>query len=55
VLRGIQTLVIAQDQDPAGIAAAATCAHRWAAADKDVLVSRQTHNDLNDVLQEVTI
>lgn len=55
VLRGIQTLVIGQDQDPAGIAAATTCAQRWAAAGKEVLVSRQTQNDLNDVLKGATV
>jgi hypothetical protein len=52
VLAGIQTLVIAQDQDAAGIAAATTCATRWAAADKEVLVTQQDQNDLNDSLME---
>ena len=53
VLRGITTLVVAQDQDPAGIAAASSCAHRYAAAGCDVRVTRQAVNDLNDVLTEV--
>lgn len=52
LLAGIQTLVIAQDQDAAGIAAATTCASRWAAADKEVYVTQQAQNDLNDSLME---
>lgn len=52
VLNGIQTLVIAQDKDPAGIAAASTCAARWAGAGKTVYVTNQTQNDLNDVVME---
>lgn len=51
VLRGIRTLVISQDQDPAGMSAASICARRWAEQDKEVFVTRQTENDLNDVLQ----
>ena len=54
VLGGIGTLVIAQDQDPAGMSAAAICARRWAEADKEVFVTRQAANDLNDVLHEVS-
>lgn len=53
VLPGIETLVIAQDQDPAGMSAASICARRWADADKEVLVTRQAANDLNDVLMEL--
>lgn len=53
VLPGIETLVIAQDQDPAGMSAASICARRWAEADKEVLVTRQAANDLNDVVMEV--
>lgn len=53
VLAGIESLVIAQDQDPAGIAAATACASRWADAGKEVWVTRQSANDLNDALQEV--
>jgi len=52
VLNGITTLVIAQDKDPAGIAAASICARRWAAAGRYVRVTRQTANDLNDSLAE---
>lgn len=51
VLRGIQTLVIAVDNDPAGIAAATACADRWADADKTVLLTAQPENDLNDSLK----
>lgn len=53
VLAGIGTLVIAQDQDPAGTSAASICARRWAEAGREVLVTRQAANDLNDVLKEV--
>jgi putative DNA primase/helicase len=53
VLGGITTLVIAQDQDPAGKAAASICARRWAEEDRQVLVTRQGANDLNDVLMQV--
>lgn len=48
VLRGIRTLYISQDQDAAGIAAATTCASRWASAGKEVFVTQQSRNDLND-------
>ena len=54
VLDGIRTLVIAQDQDPAGIAAAMTCAARWVAAGREVFATRQAANDLNDVVKEET-
>ena len=52
VLPGIRTLVIAQDQDPAGIVAAMTCAARWVTAGREVIATRQAANDLNDVLTE---
>lgn len=48
VLEGITQLVIAQDRDPAGIAAATTCAQRWADADRWVAATQQQQNDLND-------
>lgn len=54
VLDGIRTLVIAQDQDPAGIAAAMTCAARWVTAGREVFATRQAANDLNDVVKEET-
>jgi putative DNA primase/helicase len=53
VLDGIETLVIAQDQDPAGMTAASICSRRWAEAGREVLVTRQAANDLNDMLCEV--
>jgi putative DNA primase/helicase len=54
-LRGISTLVIAVDNDPAGIAAATACADRWTDAGKTVLLTAQPENDLNDSLKEVSI
>lgn len=51
-LAGIECLVIGADNDPAGTAAAKECAQRWAAADAEVYVTRQTQNDLNDILKE---
>lgn len=53
VLDGIETLVIAQDQDPAGRSAAAICSRRWAEAGREVWVTRQAANDLNDVVMGV--
>ena len=52
VLAGIDSLVIAQDQDHAGMSAASTCARRWVVAGREVLLTRQAANDLNDVLLE---
>ena len=52
VLAGIESLVIGADNDPAGQKAARTCATRWADADREVLVTRQSANDLNDVVKE---
>ena len=54
VLDGIGTLVIAQDKDPAGIAAAMTCAARWVTSFKEVFITKQAANDLNDVVTEET-
>lgn len=51
VLPGVEVLVIAQDRDPAGEKAAAACAARWAAAGREVLVTRQPSGDLNDLVQ----
>lgn len=48
VLCGVQTLVIAQDRDPAGEKAAAECAARWVSAGCEVAVTGQTENDIND-------
>ncbi|MBA4263785.1 MAG: hypothetical protein C0453_01775 [Comamonadaceae bacterium] len=53
VLAGVECLVVAADNDPAGITAAHTCAARWAAAGLDVRITQQAANDLNDELLEV--
>jgi hypothetical protein len=53
VLNGIEALTIAADNDPAGQAAAQTCATRWAAAGRTVSVTQQRQNDINDLVQEV--
>jgi hypothetical protein len=50
VLDGIESLVIARDQDQAGIKAASECATRWAQAGREVLATSQAQNDVNDVL-----
>lgn len=52
VLAGVAEVVIAQDKDPAGMAAAAICATRWANEGRAVRVTDQKQNDLNDVLKE---
>ncbi|MCY1286329.1 Toprim domain protein [compost metagenome] len=51
-LAGIECLVIGADNDPAGTAAAKECAQRWADAGAEVYATRQTQNDLNDILKE---
>lgn len=51
VLRGISTLIIAVDQDDAGMAAATACADRWVNAGKTVLLTNQLENDLNNSLE----
>jgi hypothetical protein len=48
VLKGITQLVIAKDNDAAGIAASTACAQRWADADRWVIMTQQQQNDLND-------
>ncbi len=53
LLAGVGELVIAVDQDPAGITAAKTCATRWVNDNRTVLLTNQSKNDLNDVLTEV--
>lgn len=53
VLAGIESLTISRDNDSAGIAAADECAQRWSEADREVFVTQQTANDLNDLLAEV--
>lgn len=52
VLPGVEVLTIGADNDVAGIAAAQECARRWAHADREVHITKQAQNDLNDVLRE---
>lgn len=52
VLPGIGALVIGADNDAAGTAAAQQCAQRWANVGAEVYVTRQSENDLNDILKE---
>ncbi|KAI3598724.1 hypothetical protein D8I24_5670 [Cupriavidus necator H850] len=52
VLPGIEVLTIGADNDAAGTAAAQECAARWADAEREVYVTRQAQNDLNDILKE---
>ena len=54
VLAGVECLVIGVDNDPAGVTGAHTCAARWADAGREVRLTRQAQNDLNDTLCEVT-
>jgi hypothetical protein len=51
ILPGIESLLIAADHDPAGIAAAKTCAQRWLSAGRSVRVVMPDGpgTDLNDV------
>src|SRR5690606_26147955 len=51
-LPGVESLTIACDNDPAGIAAARKCSGMWAEAGAEVYVTRQEPNDLNDVARE---
>jgi len=53
VLPGIESLVIAADNDPAGIRAAEACARRWTLAGREVcIVMAEAHKaDINDVLR----
>jgi hypothetical protein len=52
VISGLETLMIAKDNDPVGRAAAMNCAQRWHAAGKKVLMTNQAANDLNDSLKD---
>ena len=53
VLPGIEELVIAADNDPAGRAAAADCAKRWSAAATVRIVAAEADGcDLNDEVRE---
>ena len=52
VLAGIETVWIAVDHDPAGIAASRLCAARWCAAGGEAVLirPRRASTDLNDLL-----
>jgi hypothetical protein len=54
VLEGIEALTIAADHDPAGIAAASSCAERWRADGKRVriVIADEQGKDMNDVVLE---
>jgi putative DNA primase/helicase len=52
VLHGIEVLTIAADNDAAGQKAADECAQRWANAGREVFITTQKQNDLNDAVQE---
>ena len=51
VLPGVESLLIGCDRDPAGERAADELAERWLNAGATVVITRQTMNDLNDVVQ----
>lgn len=48
-LGGIETLLIAVDNDPAGISAADACATRWHEAGAEVLMVKAAEGDINDL------
>jgi putative DNA primase/helicase len=52
VLSGVECLLIAADNDLAGIKAANECALRWSNEGVEVRITQQTENDLNDALLE---
>lgn len=52
VLPGVASLLIAADNDVAGIAAANQCAMRWANAEREVFITQQSQNDINDAVLE---
>ncbi|MEM5276703.1 toprim domain-containing protein [Cupriavidus taiwanensis] len=52
VLPGIEVLTIGADNDAAGAASAKLCAQHWAIADREVYISKQAENDLNDAIKE---
>jgi hypothetical protein len=55
VLPGIETLVIAVDADPAGIAAASAAMARWSDAGREVFQMKPSEagNDFNDIMRSV--
>ena len=52
VLGGVECLLIAADNDLAGIKAANECALRWNKEGVEVRITQQPQNDLNDALLE---
>lgn len=50
VVPSVEALLIARDNDSAGIKAAKQCAARWVAAGREVRVTNQDKNDLNDMV-----
>ena len=50
VIRSVEALLIARDNDPAGIKAAKQCAVRWVAAGREVRITNQDKNDINDMV-----
>ena len=51
VICGVESLLIARDNDPAGVKAANQCASRWVAAGRQVRVTNQDKNDINDMVK----
>lgn len=51
VIPSVECLTIAQDQDAAGIKAANECAARWHKAGREVRITNQQVNDVNDLLE----
>lgn len=51
VIPSVECLTIAQDQDAAGIKAANECAKRWHNAGREVRITNQQTNDVNDLLE----
>lgn len=51
VIPSVECLTIAQDQDFAGIKAANECAARWHKAGREVRITNQRVNDVNDLLK----
>ncbi len=50
VVRSVEALLIARDNDPAGIKAAKQCAARWVTAGREVRITNQDKNDINDMV-----
>ena len=51
VIPSVESLTIAQDADPAGIKATSECATRWHKAGREVRITNQQTNDVNDLLE----